>query len=273
MKKTGIFLLSIIFMSLISCTNQDKDWKPLFNGKTLENWDKYLQPSTEKSEEATGNITPDNVFSIIELDGKKVMRISGEVYGSIASRDSFENYHLRMVFKWGENVTRERNSGLLYHSFGPFGKAFNTWMNSVELQLKHGSLGDAYLITNEVSCEANADENRGQYYYNSLAGKTEFSQQLGRPKIQKMVYAEKPLGEWNTIDLYCLGQTSVHVVNGKTVLINENLSRYDKGVKTPLTKGKIQLQSEGAELFVRSVDIRPISEIPVEVLDNLSSDQ
>ena len=29
---------------------------------------------------------------------------------------------------------------------------------------------------------------------------------------------ERPRGEWNTLELYCLGQRSVHVVNGHVVM-------------------------------------------------------
>lgn len=34
----------------------------------------------------------------------------------------------------------------------------------------------------------------------------------------------------------------------------------------PLSKGKIQIQSEGGELFVRNIRIRPIDQIPDELL-------
>jgi hypothetical protein len=46
-------------------------------------------------------------------------------------------------------------------------------------------------------------------------------------------------------------------------------SRQREGDKeTPLTKGKIQIQSEGAEVFYRDIRIRPIAKIPDEMLRN-----
>ena len=68
------------------------------------------------------------------------------------------------------------------------------------------------------------------------------------------------------IDLYCLGRTSVHVVNGKVNMINYNSGKIENGVVSPLTKGKIQLQSEGGELFVKTLEIESIKAIPSELL-------
>ena len=38
------------------------------------------------------------------------------------------------------------------------------------------------------------------------------------------------------------------------------------GAEVPLTKGKIQIQSEGAEVFYRNIAVRPITAIPDEYL-------
>jgi hypothetical protein len=51
--------------------------------------------------------------------------------------------------------------------------------------------------------------------------------------------AEKPTGQWT----YCVGTTAVHVVNGK---------------EAPLDRGRIQLQSEGAEVFYRRLRVEAI---------------
>ena len=60
------------------------------------------------------------------MDGKPAIRISGEIFGALTSKDEFENYHLKLEFKWGEKKwpPREkavRDSGLLYHCVGPQG--------------------------------------------------------------------------------------------------------------------------------------------------------
>ena len=62
--------------------------------------------------------------------------------------------------------------------------------------------------------------------------------------------------------LYCLGQTSVHVVNGKVNMILTGLRHKVDGREVPLTRGRIQFQSEAAEVFYRNVAVRQITEIP-----------
>jgi len=69
------------------------------------------------------------------------------------------------------------------------------------------------------------------------------------------------------IDLYCFGRTSVHVVNGKVNMVNYNSGKIEDGVVVPLTKGKIQIQSEGGELFVKTLEIEPIKAIPAALLN------
>ena len=74
------------------------------------------------------------------------------------------------------------------------------------------------------------------------------------------------MGQWNTIEIYCVGQQSVHVVNGKVTMRTSGISTLDGGKETPLTGGCLQLQSEGSELFVKSVEIQPLKEIPAELM-------
>jgi hypothetical protein len=65
------------------------------------------------------------------------------------------------------------------------------------------------------------------------------------------------------MELYCLGQTSVHVVNGRVNMVLTSLRHRVDGREVPLTKGRIQFQSEAAEVFYRNIAVRGINEIPV----------
>jgi hypothetical protein len=61
--------------------------------------------------------------------------------------------------------------------------------------------------------------------------------------------AEKPTGQWNTVEVICDGGTITNIVNG--VVVN-------KGTDASVTKGRILLQSEGAEVFYRRAELTPI---------------
>ena len=263
MKKLSFLFITLsLIMFFTSC---EKPWQPLFNGENLDNWDKHLGTPLTGYEDLALTATPENVFSVVEENGEKLIRISGIVNGSLATRDTFQNYHLQLVFKWGDEIFSRQNSGLLYHSFGDFGVAIGTWMTNIECQLMHERLGDTYLMENTY-CETAVKEVEGGFIYAKDGEVKKFGKDFNGQGIKKAVDAENPLGEWNTVDLFCFGQTAVHVVNGQITMVNNNTGKVENGQVIPLTSGKIQLQSEGAELFVKSIQIKPIKEIPAELL-------
>ncbi len=261
MKNTLLAFL-LIFLSLPAFSQ-----KQLFNGKNLKNWDISLGTPISGFEDLAKKATPASTYSITKMDGQNVIHISGDIFASLATKAEYGNYHLRLEFKWGDKVYGTRNSGLLYHSFGPFGAAYGTWMASIEHQLKHESLGDTHLMDNTYCETKTIKSSDGKNFNYSPEGQsTSFSEKDNGRSVKKAKDAEKPLGEWNTVDLYCFGQTAVHVVNGQVVMINTNCCKMENGLKIPLTKGKIQLQSEGGEFFIRKVEISDINEIPAELL-------
>ncbi len=263
MKKLSFLILSsIILLTFNSC---NESWQPLFNGENLDNWDMFIGTPLKGAESLAKSATTENVFTVVEENGEKIIRISGVVNGSLATRDTFANYHLQLVFKWGDEVHSKQNSGLLYHGFGDFGEALGTWMVNIECQLMHGKLGDTYLMNNTY-CETAVNKVDDGFIYAKDGNIEKFSKVHNGPGIKKAVDAENPVGEWNTVDLYSVGQTTVHVVNGKTVMVNNKTSKWENGKAIPLTSGKIQLQSEGAELFIKSIKIKNITEIPESIL-------
>ena len=260
--------LSFLFVTLSTIlffTSCEKPWQPLFNGQNLDNWDKHLGTPLTGFEELSLAATTDNVFSIVEENGEKLIRISGVVNGSLATRDTFSNYHLQLVFKWGDEIYTKQNSGLLYHSFGDFGVALGTWMTNIECQLMHERLGDTYLMENTY-CETAVKAVEGGFIYAKDGDVKKFGKDFSGQGIKKGVDAENPVGEWNTVDLFCVGQTAIHVVNGQITMINNNTGKVENAQVIQLLSGKIQLQSEGAELFVKTIQVKPIKEIPAELL-------
>lgn len=246
---------------------------PLFSGKDLAGWDTWLG-SPKKGEKAIGlNIDPDKVYTVVETDGKPAIRISGQVFGALTTTGEFENYHLKLEFKWGEKrwPPREkavRDSGLLYHCVGPQGAQGTFWMRSQELQIQEKDCGDYWSVAGAiVDVEGERKDGKGPLVYKKGGQKfTVPSKEAGGNRIVKHPDNEKPTGEWNTIELYTVGQTSVHLVNGKVNMILTGSRQIVDKKEVPLTKGKIQLQSEGAEVYYRNITIRTIERIPDDLL-------
>lgn len=274
------------FLLVLLLTNPAlAQWRSLFNGKDLNGWEIYLdRPSktstipglskTENGEYAQPlglNNDPNRVFTVVLEDGKPVIRISGEIFGGINTTDAFENYHLRLEFKWGQQkwppkLDRPRDSGLLYHSVGSHGTPM-LWMESHELQIQEGDSGDYWGVMNVLADIPARKSEIGLFVFDKTAPPVPFQDKTpnGRTCV-KSPDAEKPSGQWNTVELYCHGDTCVHVMNGVVNLVITRSRHLVGGQAVPLTKGKIQIQSEGAEVFYRKLEIRPIPSIPAHLL-------
>lgn len=254
-------------------------WQSLFNGKDFTGWDIYVGPAYDKAQgkfagEPFGlNNDRKGVFSVVKEDDKNAIRISGEQFGGISTKEEFENYHLRLEFKWGivkwePRKDKKRDSGILYHAVGPHGVDAGSWMRSQEFQIQEGDCGDYWGVAGGAFDVHATPYNEKKYVYDPAGPLVTFSAKspAGRQCI-KGKDAEKPTGQWNTVDIYCFEGTSIHMINGAVVMILYNSRQKEAEDELPLTKGKIQIQSEGAEIFYSNIQIQPIQKLP----DNLMS--
>jgi hypothetical protein len=249
-------------------------WVSLFDGKSLDGWDTWLGKPFRGKEVVGLNRDPSKVYTVVTVDGKPAIRISGEIFGALTSKQAHGDYHLKLEFKWGEKKwppreTAVRDSGLLYHCVGPHGAAGTFWMRSQECQIQEHDCGDYWSVAGAiVDVEGERKDGRGPVIYKKGGKKcTVPSKESGGPRIVKSADHERPSGEWNTIELLTVGGTSVHVVNGKVNMVLTGSRQVVNGEEVPLTRGKIQLQSEGAEVFYRNISIRPLKRIPQKYLD------
>lgn len=282
-----IVMVGVFFFASCSLLRvQKSDWEILVD-QDLTNWDVYLsyqhkvgynglKPKDENGKEIPPiglNKKGYDVFTTIKMDGSTVIRNTGAYYGCLITKKEYENYHFQLKYKWGKQKWAYRknllkDSGILYHSIGPMGVEYwRSWMLSQEFQIMEGHTGDFWSQANSaISIRAY----KGEGNLNPVAHETQeflpFSMTSvnGNYCMRSNNY-EKPSSEWNTLDLYCYKDKSIHMVNGKVVMILKNSSYTTKeGRSIPLTKGKIQLQSEAAEVFFKDVRIRPIHKLPLE---------
>lgn len=286
MKKTT-FLFTLL-IALISCREEIKkpelqsSWTSLWNGKDLSGWHTYLGTPFNRETDSLGNSIaafgvdhdPMEIIKVVETPDGSAIRISGVAWGMLYSEAEFKNYHLKLKVKWGEDMhaPREkgpRDSGLLYHGFGEPGSA-NYWMGSQELQVQEGDMGD-YWPVGDVAIDIPSEPLDDKYYiykegadlrtyYFAEILESDRHDSLAKRRVFKGLNAEKPHGQWNEVELVVLGDSSVHIVNGKVVMRLFNSRKMSSG--TPLNYGRIILQSEGAEVFYKDIILQPIKEVP-----------
>jgi hypothetical protein len=246
----------------------------LFEGD-LSQWDTWLaRPAVAlRDTPALGlNTDPGEVFTIVEVEGRPALRISGEYLGGLTSKREFSNFRLRLSYRWGEirwlAPDRPRNSGLIYHGHGEHGSgAAEAFLTSHELQMMAGNAGD-YIALGPVGATVKTSA-RGErdWVYDPAGEPRDYhpGSPIGR-RVMKAVEAERAAGEWNTLELVCWEDGAAHYVNGRLVLVLTASRRIaTDGSTTPLTGGLLQIQSEGAELFVRDIAWEQLSEVPPEL--------
>jgi hypothetical protein len=202
----------------------------LFNGKDLAGW----TPDVPK---ADNNPAHPPVFVV--RDGKLVSL--GKPPGHLVTDKKYSNYKLVVEYRFSEEGG---NCGVLVHASTPR-KLYGTFPQSIEVQMMHQNAGDFWCIGENI--EVPEMEKRRP--------KKDPSQAFGggpadaRRIVNLTDDSEKPLGEWNTMEIECKGdEVKVHV-NG--ALVNH-------GTKSTASSGKIAIQSEGVEVEFRKIDLTPL---------------
>jgi Domain of Unknown Function (DUF1080) len=203
------------------------------------------------------------VFSTLTENGVIVLKISGEIYGGLTTKKEFSSYHLETDFKWGEKkweprLDKKLDSGILYHCHGEHGKFWNVWQASLEYQVQEGDLGDYFGLCG-TQVKARIDRSKGNSVHDPSQPWQEKPGYIGaRPE------PDKPNGQWNKLEIYVLGDSAIHIVNGEVVLSIAD-ARTKEG--EPLTSGEIQIQSEAAECYYKNMKITPIQAFPKDLAE------
>jgi hypothetical protein len=231
----------------------------LFNGKNLEGWYTFLKDRGR-------NHDPNKVFTV----SNGWLRISGEEFGCLTTLEEFENYKLTVTFKWGETtfsprVNNARDSGILLHSVGEDGGSGGIWMHSLECQIIEGGTGDFIVVGDgstdfSMTCPVAQDQQEGSYVYQPSGNRVTLHEGrinwFGRDPAWEDVKGfrgagdiENPVGKWNTIQC---------VVKGKEIIVYLNGILVNHAFDVKPHRGRIQIQSEGAEIFFRRISLEPL---------------
>lgn len=280
MKYRCLAALLLLTLACASPVSGKEAFQSLFNGRDLLGWNTWLGARKvpwmplrlwgEWKDVIGLNNDQRGVFSVVAEDGAPAIRVSGEIWGALVSERSYGDYHLRLQYKWGEDkfAPREdkpRNTGLLYHSTGAYGAFWSYWIRSAEFEIMEGSTGNFSPVDGIGAVIPAA------WDFSLPIPWLRFAEDGSERDVRGLVFRvqasldrEKPTGQWNQIELYVLGDRAVHIVNGERVLTVRQLREQSGEGAAPLTAGRIQLQSEGAEVFFRNIELRNISSIPGE---------
>ena len=258
----------------------DTGWTPLLDA-SLSKFDVYLSYRGDQIMSVLKGTAPatlkpvglnppqQTAFTTVKEGGAVTLRVSGEYYGCLVTKQSFRNYRFRAKVRWGDKKWEPRlkelkDSGVLYHSRGEFGVDYwKSWALSQEFQVIEHGLGEYWTQATSASDIRVAPKAAGAEAprWDPDAPWMTFT----APNNHALAGSDEDrVGQWNQLELVCFGADCVHVVNGKVVMAlrNSRYKSFDKYV--PLDSGKLQFQSEAAEVFWRDLEIKPIAAMPAE---------
>ncbi|MBC7920745.1 MAG: DUF1080 domain-containing protein [Ferruginibacter sp.] len=264
----GFLLLVVATPNAVSLAqSRSPGWKSLFNGRDLSGWDTYLRapnlvgysddPSIPYQPPIGLNHDPFKVFTV----ENGVIHVSGQIWGAITSKEAYRNYHVRFQTKWGEKKWAPkdkslRDGGFLFHCTDAYDYGFKCWMRSLEMQVQEGEIGDLFNVgAGDAEGQMTKVTTRNaevSQQYDPAAPLTRYN---GR--VYRSGDFESPKGQWTTSEVIARHADAVFIVNGFVVNRLYNIFRSD--LRQQVTGGKLQFQSEGAEHFYKTIEIRPLS--------------
>lgn len=222
MKYFGFLYTAVVCAGIMSaCSEGPQDTGiQLFNGRDLSGWSAYIWDREAKSQDTTMAIG--DVWSV--EDGVLICR--GNPPGYLHTDREYENYRLSLEWRWpGEGG----NNGVLVHTTEP--NALGVWPKSIEVQLASGDAGDFWVIGTDLDVPNEEERKKDRRHINLTDN------------------SEKPLGEWNTMQILCQGSEIKVWVNGDLV---------NHATNCTTTRGAISLQSEGTAINFRNIVLEPI---------------
>jgi Domain of Unknown Function (DUF1080) len=225
--KKFIFTSCIAATMLCGAANVNAQTRSLFNFKDLSGWHIDV-PAMDKDKNVTSPFLVRNGV-VVSLANPQ---------GHIITDASYENYRLEVQYRF---PAKPGNCGVLVFASTPR-VLYDMFPKSIEVQLQNQDAGDFWCIGEDITVP-DMEKRRGP--------KSEWGAVDGKKRriINLTDGSEKPLGEWNTMIIECLG-------NAIKVWVNGDLVNY--GTHATARKGQIALQAEGSEVEFRKVDLTPI---------------
>ncbi len=187
----------------------------LLNGKDLANWELTVDPATD-------------IATVCKYHADGALAVAGKPLGFLATKASYENFKLHAEWRWTDKAG---NSGILLHiSSGPKDRV---WPLCHQVQTKNKAVGDMIPMAGATFAEP----------FTTPPG--------ANPSFRAHAAAdsEKPVGEWNSADIVCRGDTIEVTING----IAQN-----KVTKVSPAAGRVGFQLEGIPYELRNVRLESL---------------
>lgn len=201
------------------------------------------------------------------------LKVSGQGMGCVTTLKAYRDYRLSLEYRYVDNDIQlnkkdARDGGILFHSTGADGAFGGIWMSSFECNIIQGATGDLIVVGDRKGkpgvyrCKGRVDPaTKGKECQRwSADGEIVAIVDWGRirrpdvnPEWKNLMSEpispnEKPIGEWNKVEVVCNGDKAEFYFNGMKTGEYWDLNP---------SSGRIQLQSEGFGIEYRNIVLSP----------------
>ena len=165
----------------------------------------------------------------------------GKPGGHLITDSVYQNYRLNVEYRF---ANKPGNCGVLVHASTPRA-LYKMFPKSIEVQMEHTNAGDFWCIVEDIKVP-DMEKRRGP---KENWGITEGKE---RRILNLTDGSEKPVGEWNSVIIECVGDSI-------KVWVNKDLVNF--GYDCTANKGQIAIQAEGSEVEFRKLELTPITRL------------
>lgn len=226
-------------------------WVSLLNFRNLDGFYTMLEHSGKGIAEKRGMVTFED--GMLHVMGNQVTNEPAES-GYIATDQEFENYRLRAEYKWGvkrfpPRLDSKRDSGVLYHLVGED----KVWPNCVECQIQEGDVCDYFLLGDTRAVPTHGE---------TVGGPRSAGAPPNNRKLRDQGGDFENRNGWNLVEIVVQGDRSSQILNGTTLNRLSGFQWADPNNSSrfvPLTRGKIAIEIEFAEIWFRRFEIKSLA--------------
>ncbi|MFV8343222.1 3-keto-disaccharide hydrolase [Flavobacterium sp. XS2P39] len=220
---------SLILIAMVQIVNAQKEFKPLFDGKTTQGWHTYGKSTVGAAWKIEDGV--------LHFDPTAKENDQG---GDLVTNNEYSNFHLKIDWK----VAPKSNSGIIFYVHEDSKKYKNTYETGLEMQV----------LDNEGHPDGKITKHRAGNLYDLIKSDLE---------------PVKAVGEWNTAEIISNKGELTLILNGitvvKTTLWDDNWKTLVAGSKFKAWKdfatfktGKIALQDHGDNVWYRNIVIKEL---------------
>ena len=240
---SGLALQAVACVSFVFSGNSPAkagDPVELFNGKDFSGW--HGRPTVDPRKWET---TPDTdkakwnqeIADHWKVEGNEIVNDGKGAY--LTTNAEFGDFDLTLDFK----IVKDCDSGIYLRGI----PQVQIWDPDAENNRKNGN------------------EKGSGGLWNNPAGWT------GKDPL---VRADNPVGQWNTIKMRLVGERCWVWLNDKAVVVNARLHDYFAPGQPLIKRGPIQLQTHGAEIRFRNINLKEFSDVESnEILSKAEADE